>query len=77
MQHVTAGIYQHYKGQSYQVLAVGRHTETAEDVVIYQPLYESDVAYWVRPYAMFIERVVVDGKDVPRFKKVDEDNDER
>ncbi|HET8883914.1 MAG TPA: DUF1653 domain-containing protein [Candidatus Saccharimonadales bacterium] len=65
------GIYKHYKGKKYEVLGVGKHTETEEDVVIYRPLYESGVSYWVRPYAMFIDTVTVDDKTVPRFKKVE------
>lgn len=77
MNELTPGTYRHYKGSAYQVIAVGRHTETGEDVVIYQPLYESDVPYWVRPYEMFVETVLVNDIAVPRFKKVDEGSDER
>ncbi|HEV7952088.1 MAG TPA: DUF1653 domain-containing protein [Candidatus Saccharimonadales bacterium] len=68
---VLPGKYRHYKGNEYQVIGVGKDTETEEDVVIYKPLYASDVSYWVRPYVMFIETVVIDGAEVPRFKKVD------
>jgi hypothetical protein len=64
------GIYEHYKGNRYEVIGVGKDTETEEPVVIYRPLYESDVAYWVRPYAMFMETVMIDGHTIPRFKKV-------
>jgi hypothetical protein len=34
--------------------------------VLYRPLRE-DVGWWVRPYAMFFETVVVDGVAQPRF----------
>lgn len=68
---IEPGVYEHYKGNRYEVIGVGRDTETEEDVVIYRPLYESDVAYWVRPYAMFISTIMVDEQTVPRFKKVD------
>lgn len=67
---IEPSIYEHYKGNRYQVIGVGRHTETDEAVVIYCPVYESDVPYWVRPYSMFIDTVVVDGMTIPRFKKV-------
>jgi hypothetical protein len=67
---IKPGIYEHYKGNRYEVIGVGKDTETEADVVIYRPLYESDVHYWVRPYAMFMETVTVDGQTVPRFKKV-------
>lgn len=77
MNNITAGVYEHYKGRRYRVLGIGKDTETESEVVIYQPLYQSDVAYWVRPLVMFAGTVEVDGGIVPRFKKVDEGNHER
>ncbi|MDB5168548.1 MAG: hypothetical protein JWO55_806 [Candidatus Saccharibacteria bacterium] len=70
---ITPGVYRHYKGGEYKVIGIGRNTETEEDVVIYQPLYKSDVAYWVRPYEMFFDTVEADGVKVSRFKKVRDD----
>lgn len=67
------GIYRHYKGNRYEVIGIGKDTETEEDVVIYRPLYESDVVYWVRPYEMFIGEAIVDGVNVARFTKVESD----
>lgn len=66
------GIYEHYKGKRYRVIGVGKNTETEEAVVIYQPLYESDVFYWVRPYEMFVETIEKDGKIIERFRKINE-----
>jgi hypothetical protein len=60
------GLYQHYKGPQYRVFSVARHSETEEDVVFYQALY-GDFGFWVRPLSMFLESVVVDGEQVPRF----------
>ena len=72
MTNFPTGIYQHYKGNKYLVLGVAKHSETKEDLVVYVTLYENDMAsMWVRPLAMFIENVMVDGKSVPRFKKID------
>lgn len=70
VESLETGKYQHYKGNFYDVIGVGKDTETEEDVVIYCPLYESDVAYWVRPLAMFCDTVVVNETSLPRFKKV-------
>lgn len=63
---LTPGRYRHYKGHEYEVIAVARHSETLEPVVVYRALY-GERGLWVRPYAMFVERVVVDGQPVPRF----------
>lgn len=68
---IKSGIYQHYKGHEYEVLDVVRHSETEEALVLYRPLY-GERALWVRPFAMFTEGVVVDGKEVPRFRYVRE-----
>ena len=69
---VEAGIYQHYKGQRYEVIGVGLDSETTSPVVVYVPLYETTVPFWVRPYEMFLEFVDVDGKKVKRFSKVND-----
>lgn len=62
------GTYQHYKGNEYEVIGEGIHTETEERLIIYKSLYEP-FTIWVRPYAMFFESVVIEGQEVPRFKK--------
>ncbi|WP_407410982.1 DUF1653 domain-containing protein [Acinetobacter sp.] len=63
------GIYEHYKGQHYQVFHVATHSETAEKLVVYQCLY-GDYSMWVRPLAMFMESIELDGQVVPRFKLI-------
>lgn len=65
------GIYQHYKGNFYQVIGISRHSETLEILVVYQQLY-AGFGLWVRPAEMFLETVTVDGKRVPRFKFIEE-----
>ena len=49
-----------------EVVAVARHSETLEPLVVYRALY-GEGGLWVRPYAMFCEEVVVDGRSVRRF----------
>ncbi len=64
------GIYEHYKGKHYEVIGVAHHSETLEELVVYKALYTTqfgDDSWWVRPKAMFEEKVLVDGKLVPRF----------
>lgn len=64
---IPPGRYRHYKGQDYEVLGSATHSETEERFVVYRALY-GERGLWVRPEAMFIENVLVDGKQIPRFQ---------
>jgi len=64
---IKLGKYRHYKGNEYQVIGVAKHSETLEELVVYQALYGKK-QIWVRPVKMFLEKVGVNGKKVPRFK---------
>lgn len=66
---LPCGRYRHYKGNEYEVMAVVRHSETLETMVLYKALYGQG-GLWVRPYAMFVEHVLVDGRPVRRFAPV-------
>lgn len=72
MLELPLGKYQHYKGGEYELIGVGHHTETLEEMVIYRALYNSsefgDQAIWVRPKTMFLEQVEWQGQKTPRFK---------
>lgn len=68
---MNLGIYQHYRGNYYQVLGCGRHSETLEEMVVYQALY-GDYGLWVRPKTLFQEIVSYEGKTVPRFRFISE-----
>ncbi len=66
------GIYQHYKGQLYQVLHVATHSESQEKLVVYQCLY-GDYSIWVRPLEMFTESITLDDdREQERFKLIQE-----
>jgi len=69
---IEAGVYEHFKGKRYEVIGVGLDSETTKPVVVYVPLYESNVPFWVRPYEVFLEFVDVDGAKVRRFEKISE-----
>jgi len=64
---VQPGRYRHYKGHEYEVLGVARHSETEMEYVVYRALY-GDRGLWIRPKAMFLETVIVDGRSCPRFQ---------
>ena len=66
MDIVVGGKYKHYKGNFYKIIDCARHSETLEEMVIYQQQY-GDFSLWVRPRSMFLENVVVNGQEVPRF----------
>lgn len=61
------GLYQHYRGNLYQVIGVSRHSETLEEMVVYQALYD-DYGLWVRPKAMFEKTVIHEGQECFRFR---------
>lgn len=64
-------IYRHYKNhQLYEVIAIGKHSETLEDMVVYKALYESAEfpmgQIWCRPLKIWDEMI----DDKPRFEKI-------
>lgn len=64
------GIYRHYKGNLYEVLAVAKHSETLEDMVVYKALYGEGLV-WVRPLLMFEEEIIKDSKNIKRFELIE------
>ncbi len=60
------GVYQHYKGNLYDVIDLVRHSETEEEMVLYRAMY-AEKGLWVRPLSMFIESVHVEGVCMKRF----------
>ena len=63
---VEKGIYQHFKGNRYEVIDIARHSETDKEHVVYRALY-GERGLWIRPLANFIERVEYGGESVQRF----------
>jgi len=64
---IHLGRYRHYKGKEYEVIGVATHSETEEEFVVYRALY-GERGLWIRPKAMFLESVLVNGQSVPRFQ---------
>lgn len=72
---IQAGVYRHYKGNTYQVIGIAKHSETEEDLVVYRALYGA-FGLWVRPIDMFCEEVEVGGQLVSRFELIAQKNGE-
>lgn len=68
---IEPGIYEHYKGNKYEVVGVALDSENLQPLVIYKPLHESKVGFWARPYDMFLGSLIINGAEVQRFKKQD------
>lgn len=66
MSEIKPGRYKHFKGGEYEVIAVARHSESLQQLVVYRPLYgEKDI--WVRPLDMFLDMKEIEGEQVARF----------
>ena len=66
MEQIRPGKYRHFKGGEYRVFCMARHSETGEEMVVYQALY-GERGIWVRPASMWNETVERDGKTFQRF----------
>jgi len=62
---IVVGWYRHYRGGRYEVLGLGRHSESLEEVVICRR--EGAEEFWVRPVSNWLEQVEFEGKTIPRF----------
>ncbi len=66
MSSLKLGKYRHFKGNEYEVIAIAKHSETLEEMVV----YKGEHGIWVRPLAMFTEEIERDGKKFMRFEYI-------
>jgi hypothetical protein len=71
---VKPGKYIHFKGMEVNVIGTAFHSETMEEMVVYahpDPVKGKPAnTLFARPKAMFLEKVNVNGREVPRFRFV-------
>jgi hypothetical protein len=76
MPHVvkTGATYRHYKNLLVKVIGIALHSETKEELVIYEKLEDfgeyKKGSLWARPKKMFLEKVTINGETLPRFSLV-------
>lgn len=69
-------VWKHYKGETYKIAAIGRHSETLEVMVIYfredEPLsITTPRNVWCRPLSMWHDTAIVRvGAAIPRFRRI-------
>ena len=68
--------YRHFKGNVYRVLHIAKHSETLEEMVVYQAMY-GERGVWVRPKSMFDEVIERDGKTFRRFSPISAEEAEK
>ena len=61
-------IYRHFKGNIYKVIAIAKHSENEEEMIVYQSQEHGDI--WVRPKRMWLEKV--DNNNTLRFNLIED-----
>ena len=65
---IELGYYKHFKGNIYEVIGIGKHSETLEELVIYKSIKDNSI--WVRPLSMWNETVERDNNIYKRFEYI-------
>ena len=64
------GLYQHYKGNFYEVVDIAKDSDSQEEMVVYCGMY-GKFETWVKSKKRFEEMLVVDGHKVPHFRFIE------
>jgi len=52
-------IWRHFKGGEYRILAVGKHSENQQEMVVYESVNRRQAGVWIRPLEMWFEKPTV------------------
>jgi GNAT superfamily N-acetyltransferase len=65
-------LFRHYKNKTYRFNGTVRHSETLEELALYECRYENELGKaWVRPFPLFFGTIEVNGEQLPRFQKME------
>jgi len=71
---IKGSLYKHYSGNIYEIIGVGKHTETRTEYVIYKPKDNDDKEdkIWIRPLDMFLDEGTFKDDSImtKRFEKI-------
>ena len=67
-------IYKHYKGDLYKIITLAKHTESEDDLVVYERI--TDINHdgwriWARPISMFTDIIEKDSYNGTRFEYIE------
>jgi len=69
---IEKGKYRDHQGKPYRVLGSARNSITFAPVIVLEALFKNGASrYWVVPLEKFMEKILVGGKKIQRFSKVD------
>lgn len=67
--YVTGKFYRHFKGNIYRIESFAKDSETQNYFVVYKAMYDGGET-WIRPSKNFFEKIERDGKEMPRFRPI-------
>ncbi len=65
--NIKLGLYEHYKGNKYEVIEVAHDSHTLEEMVAHRALY-GDNNLWVKKIDIWLKPEIISGKKVICFK---------
>ena len=74
-ENTKLGLYRHFKGNIYELVAIARHSEEPDMKMAVYRSAKSPEEYWVRPLSMWQETVERDGVTYQRFTYIENNGD--
>ncbi len=69
-------LYKHYKGDTYKIITLAKHSETGDWLVVYERMtdfvHNGDWKIRARPLELFTGKVEIEGREILRFEFISE-----